>query len=117
MSYPLSQCVFICAPGVPFTPSNVMRAREVREMRRWWGDGSLTSHLCIPKSEQEEIKKNFSDEMKQKKQSISYLINTDPLAGWRRLISALDRMRKSKLADSIRPNAESLTGSINSTIL
>ena len=101
----------MCTPDVPFTPSNVMR--KVKEVRRWWGNGSLTSHLCIPKSKQEEIRRNFPDEMEQKKQSISYLINTDPLAGWRRLITALDRMRKSQLADSIRPNAEPLTGTIH----
>ena len=80
----------MCTPDVPFTPSNVMR--KVKEVRRWWGNGSLTYYLCIPKSKQEEIKRNFPDEMEQKKQSISYLTNTDPLAGWRRLISALDRI-------------------------
>ena len=109
MSYPLSQCVFICTPGVPFTPSNVMR--KVKEVRRWWGNGSLTNYLCIPKSKQEEIRRNFPDEMEQKRQSISYLINTDPLAGWRRLITALDRMGKFQLADRIRSNAEPLIGS------
>ena len=101
--------IYMYIPGVPFTPSNVMR--KVKEVRRWWGNGSLTYYLCIPKSKQEEIRRNFPNEMEQKKQSISYLINTDPLAGWRRLITALDRMRKSQLADPIRPNAEPLTGS------
>ena len=116
MSFLLSQCVFMCTPDVIFNLSNVMR--KVRGVRRWWGNGSLTYYLCIPKSKQEEIRQNFPDEMEQKRESISYLINTDPLAGWRRLISALDRMRKSHLADQIRPNAEPLTGVlINSTLL
>ena len=108
----LSQCVLMCTPGVPLTPSNVMRI--VREIEKWWGgilSGSLTYFLCIPKSKQEEIRQKFADPMEQKKQSICYWINTDPLATWRRLITALDRMRQSHLADSIRPNAEPLTGS------
>ena len=106
----LSQCVLMCTPGVPLTPSNVMRI--VREIEKWWGGiGSLTYHLYIPWSKQEEIRQKFADPMEQKKQSICYWINTDPLATWRRLIIALDRMRQSHLADSIRPNAEPLTGS------
>ena len=98
-------CVFVPAPVVPLTPSNVMRA--VREVE---GVGGLGLWLFIPDSKQEEIRQNFPDEMDQKKQAISYWINTDPLASWRRLITALDRMRETKLADSIRSNAEPLTG-------
>ena len=111
-SLSLSQCVLMCTPGVPLTPSNVMRI--VREIEKWWGgilSGSLTYFLYIPKSKQEEIRQKFADPMEQKKQSICYWINTDPLASWRRLITALDWMQQSHLADSIRPNAEPLTGS------
>ena len=105
-------CVLICTPGVPLTPSNVMRV--VREIEKWWGrgySGSLTYYLYIPESKQKEIRQKFPDVMEQKKQSISYWMDTDPLASWRRLICALDWMRQSQLADSIRPNAEPLTGS------
>ena len=108
----LSQCVLMCTPGVPLTPSNVMRI--VREIEKWWGgagSGSLARWLYIPKSKQKEIRQKFADLMEQKKQSICYWINTDPLASWRRLITALDWMRQSHLADSIRPNVEPLTGS------
>ena len=112
----LSQCVLMCTPGVPLTPSNVMRI--VREIKKWWGSSSkiiisksLADVLYIPKSKQEEIRQKFADPMEQKKQSICYWINTDALASWRRLITALDWMRQSHLADSIRPNAEPLTGS------
>ena len=104
----LSQCVLMCTPGVPLTPSNVMRM---------WNSGgivhvieSLADYLYIPESKQKEIRQKFADPMEQKKQSICYWINTDPLASWRRLITALDRMQQSHLADSIRPNAEPLTG-------
>ena len=101
----------ITCSGVPFTPSNVMRV--VREVEKWWGgikSESLANFLYIPESKQEEIRQKFTDEIKQKKQSISYLINTDPLAGWRRLIIALDRMKQFQLAESVRPNAEPLAG-------
>ena len=105
----LSQCVLMYTPGVPLTPSNVMRI--VKEIEKWWGGFGLTSYLYIPESKQEEIRQKFADHVEQKKQSIFYWINTDPLASWRRLITALDWMQQSHLADSIRPNAEPLTGS------
>ena len=103
-------CVFMCALGVPLTPSNVMRT--VREVERWWDDVGLRRWLYMPWSKEEEIRQNFPHEMDQKKQAISYWINTDPLASWRRLITALDAIGETKLADSIRSNAEPLTGII-----
>ena len=87
--------------------------RAVREVEEWWGSllgGALAGWLYIPESKQDEIRLNFPDEMEQKRQAISYWINTDPLASWRRLITALDMMRETKVADSIRSNAEPLTG-------
>ena len=101
--------VLVCVvAGVPLTPSNVMR--EVREVEDWWGERGLGRWLFIPESKREEIRQKFPDEMKQKKQLIIYWINTDPLASWRRLILALDVMRETKTADSIRSYAEPLTG-------
>ena len=70
----------------------------------------LSDWLYIPQSIEDEIKRNFLDEENQKKQSINYWINTDPLAGWRRLITALDKIGETKMADLIRSNAEPLTG-------
>ena len=101
--------VLVCVvAGVPLTPSNVMR--EVREMEDWWGEEGLGHYLFIPESKREEIRQKFPDEMEQKKQLITYWINTDPLASWRRLIVALDVMKETKTADSIRSYAEPLTG-------
>ena len=100
--------VFMYTPGDPFTPSNVMRV--VREMEDWWGERGLGFFLTIPQSKQDEIRQTFTDEMDQKKQLLLYWINTDPEAGWRRLIWTLDDMKETKLADSIRNNAEPLTG-------
>ena len=98
----------MCTSGVAVTPSNVLRA--AREVQRWWGVGGLRQRLFITKSKEEEIRQNFPDEMDQKKQSMTYWINTDPLASWRRLIRALDEIWETKVADSIRSNAEPLTG-------
>ena len=71
---------------------------------------ALADGLSIPPSKQAEIRRNSPDEMEQKRQAISWWINTDPLASWRRLITALDDMEETKVADSIRSNAEPLTG-------
>ena len=121
MTLCLSDVLYIHTPcaDVPFIPSNVVRA--VRKVKRWWGvavvvgAGPLAGWLYIPRSKQDEIRRNFPDEMEQKRQAISYWINTDPLASWRRLITALDRMRETKVADSIRSNAEPLTGIVTMT--
>ena len=98
----------MCTSGVAVAPSNVLRA--VREVERWWGRWGLRYMLFIPESKEEEIRQNFPDEMDQKKQSMTYWINTDPLASWRRLITVLDTIKETKVADSIRSNAEPLTG-------
>ena len=103
-------CVYSMA-GVPLTTSNVLAV--VRKVENWWGgwpSDALTRWLFIPESKQKEIKANFPDELDQKKEAISYWINTDPLASWRRLIITLDRLRETELANSIRSNAEPLTG-------
>ena len=91
----LSQYVLMCTPGIPLTPSNVMRI--VREVLRWWGDGygdELAGTLFIPKSKQEKIRNSKLPIVKQKEEAISYWINTDPQASWRRLITRLDWMRQ-----------------------
>ena len=105
-----SQCVFMCAAGVPLTPSNVMRALRELEEGKWWKDRGLGRWLSIPKSKMNEIKQNFPNTIDQKKQCIYYWMQKDPLATWRRLINALYWMGETKLADSIRSNAEPLTG-------
>ena len=109
-------CVLMCTPytDIPLTSSNVVR--PMRELRKWWrrefGSSSLVYWLYIPQSKQDMIRLNFPDEMDQKKQAMSFWINTDPLVSWRRLITALDNIGETKLADSIRFNAEPLTGTV-----
>ena len=105
-----SQCVFMCAAGVPLTPSNVMRALRELEEGKWWKEFGLGYFLRIPQSKMTEIKQNFPNTIDQKKQFIYYWMQKDPLATWRRLINALYKMEETELADSIRSNAEPLTG-------
>ena len=97
----------MCTPGVPLTPSNVMRA--VREVENWWGKDGLGLQLCILQSKLKEIWQ-ISDEMSRKEKAVLYWINTDPEASWRRLIQMLDVIQITKVADSLRCNAEPLTG-------
>ena len=105
-----SQCVFMCAAGVPLTPSNVMRALRELEEGKWWKVLGLGDYLYIHPSKKSEIKQNFPNTIDQKKQCIYYWMQTDPLATWKRLINALYWIGETKLADSIRSNAEPLTG-------
>ena len=105
-----SQCVFMCAAGVPLTPSNVMRALRELEEGQWWKELGLGYRVRIPQCKMTEIKQNFPNTIDQKKQCIYYWMQKDPLATWRRLINALYWMDETKLADSIRSNAEPLTG-------
>ena len=84
--------------------------REVREVGNWWEVEGLGFWLLIPQSKREEIRQKFPDEMEQKKQLISHWINADPQASWRRVIVALDHMKQTMMADSIRSYAEPLTG-------
>ena len=105
-----SQCVFMCAAGVPLTSSNVMRALRELEEGKWWEGLGLGYWLSIPRSKMNKIRKKFPNTIDQRKQFIYYWIQNDPLATWRRLINALYGIKVTKLADSIRSNAEPLTG-------
>lgn len=93
-------------PGVPFTPSNVMRV--IRETLEFFL--VLMSSLFLPDTKQKEIMQKFPDEFEKKKLFLSYWINNDPLASWRRLITTLDGLGETHLANSIRHNAEPLAG-------
>ena len=78
-------------------------------MKVWQANEQLASWLFIPRWKKESILQN-SDKIEQQKLIIDYWMNTDPFASWRRLITALDWMRETELADSIRHNAEPLSG-------
>ena len=99
-------CVW-CATGMAFTCSNVLTA--VRTVENWWSEyGGLRYWLYIPEEKMEEIQRVYSDPEEQKRQLILYWMSTDPLASWRRLITQLDWMDQSPVADAIRDFAEPL---------
>ena len=89
-----------------FICSNVLGALGVLE--NWWGRGGLGSWLYISEEKRKEIQRVYSDPEEQKRQLILYWMSTDPLASWRRLITRLDSMNKSPVADAIRDFAELL---------
>ena len=101
-----------CATGMAFTCSNVLTA--VRTVEDWWGDDGLGDNLYIPEDKMREIQRVYSDPEEQKRQLILYWMATDPLASWRRLITHLDDMRQSPVADAIRDFAEPLAAGIYS---
>ena len=103
-------CFFaVCTTGMAFTCSNVLRA--VRTVEDWWGEyayGGLGYNLYISQEKRKEIQLVYSDPEEQRRQLILYWMSTDPLASWRRLITRLDMMRESPVADGIRDFAEPL---------
>ena len=88
-----------------FTTRNVQRA--VREVKN---TASLGIWLGVPDSKRDEIKKQFSSVLQQVKAYINYFVEHDPVASWRAVIVALDRMREKEAADAIRHLAEPITG-------
>ena len=93
-----------------FTCSNVLIT--VRAVEDWWGGLGLGHRLFISEDKRTAIRETYSDPDEQKRQLILYWITTDPLASWRRLITQLDDMRQSPVADAIRDYAEPLAGAI-----
>ena len=98
--------------GMAFTCYNA-----VRPVEDWWGyDGlgrllyiwgdSCTSRRTNGQRYERRIRILTS------RNDSSFWITTDPLASWRRLISRLDEMFQSPVADAIRDYAEPLAGAI-----
>ena len=101
-------CFFaVCTTGMAFTCSNVLRA--VRTVENWWEEhDGLGYNLSISMKKRKEIQLVYSDPEEQRRQLILYWMSTDPLASWRRLITELDWMSQSPVADGIRDFAEPL---------
>ena len=70
--------------------------------------------MGVPVRRQEEIQSQFrGDEGRQVEECVTYFMNHDPLASWRRVIVVLDMMKfhgEKEVADKIRHLAESVTG-------
>ena len=100
-------CGCLLRVDVMFTRNNVQRA--VRNMR--YTDG-LGIFLGVPVRRRLEIQRQFrGDEGRQVEEYVTYFMNHDPLASWRRVIVVLDQMKYyGEGADKIRHLAESVTG-------
>ena len=77
-------------------------------MKNWWEYNGLGVYLYISEKKWKEIRLAFHDPEEQRRQLILYWMSTDPQASWRRLITRLDYMSQSFLADGIRDFAEPL---------
>ena len=98
-------CFVLSAVDMTFTTKNVQRAvREVKDTDR------LGFFLGVPGPKRAEIKKQFSTVPQQVKAYINYFMEHDPVASWRAVLVALDRMREKVAADAIRHLAEPVTG-------
>ena len=92
-----------------FTRNNVQRA--VRNVRN---TVDLGDYLGVPRRRLKEIDRQFrGDEGRQVEEYVTYFMNHDPLASWRRVIVVLDVMKRfegEEGGDKIRHLAESVTG-------
>ena len=95
----------LSAVDMTFTTKNVQRAvREVKDTNL------LGDSLYVPGLKRAEIKKQFSSVPQQVKAYIDYFMEHDPVASWRAVIVALDRIGEKEAADAIRHLAEPVTG-------
>ena len=102
-------CGCLWRVDVMFTRNNVQRAvRNVRDTN------VLGILLGVPVRRRREIERQFRrDEGRQVEEYVTYFMNHDPLASWRRVIVVLDRMEYyggKEGADKIGHLAESVTG-------
>ena len=102
-------CGCLWCVDVMFTRNNVQRA--VRNVRY---TNVLGDFLGVPGRRREEIKRQFRGDVgRQVEECVTYFMNHDPLASWRRVIIVLDVMKgygEKEGADKIRHLAESVTG-------
>ena len=98
----------LSAVDMTFTTRNVQRAvREVKDTAK--NTDRLGIYLGVPTLKRDEIKRQFSSVPQQVKAYINYFMEHDPVASWRAVIVALDKMRE-EAADAIRHLAEPITG-------
>ena len=102
-------CGCLWCVDMMFTRNNVQRA--VRNVRR---ADILGPWLGVPLRRLKDIQRQFrGDEGRQVEEYVTYFMNYDPLASWRRVIVVLDKMKLiggKDAADKIRHLAESVTG-------
>ena len=104
----------LSAVGMTFTTMNVLRAVREVESTNDLRDYGLGYYLGVPKSKRREIASQFSSVPQQRKALINYFIDHDPVASWRAVMVALDRMEEKTVAD-LRYLAEPVTGTVHAT--
>ena len=93
-----------------FTTMNVLRAvREVKSTNDL-GHLGLGDMLGVPELKRREIESQLSSVPQRRKALINYFIDHDPVASWRAVIVALERMGEKRVADELRYLAEPVTG-------
>ena len=104
-------CAVLSAVDTTFTRMNVQRAvQEVKDTDQ------LGEWLGVPDTRRLEIQRQFSSVPQQVKACIDYFMDHDPIASWRSVIVALDRMGEKETADNIRHLAESITGRVRESV-
>ena len=93
-----------------FTTMNVLRAVREAKSTNDLGVLGLGHYLGVPESKRREIESQFLSVPQQRKALINYFINHDPVASWRAVIVALERMGEKRVADELRHLAEPVTG-------
>ena len=109
-------CGCLWCVDVMFTRNNVQRAvSDTNLLGIYLGDTNLLGiYLGVPRRRREEIHRQFrEDKGRWVEEYVTYFMNHDPLASWRRVIVFLDQMKRygeEEGGDKIRHLAESVTG-------
>ena len=98
-------CGCLWCVDMMFTRNNVQRA--VRNVR----STTLGLYLGVPERRVYEIQRQFrGDEGRWVEEYVTFFMDHNPLASWRRVIVILDGVGEKKVADKIRHLVESVTG-------
>ena len=100
----------LSAVGMTFTTMNVLRAVREVESTNDLGPYGLGGWLGVPTSKRREIESQFSSVPQRRKALINSFFDHDPVASWRAVIVALERMGEKRVADELRHLAEPVTG-------
>ena len=93
----------------------MLSALEGLEEGKWWdrGDGvGLGYCLGVSLTRQDEIRRQCSTHLQQSTAVISHFLELHPDASWRAVVRALDGMKETEMADSLRHLCEPLTGTL-----
>ena len=104
--------LFFSTAVVPLTVDNVVEAVD-RVKTKWW---HLGEQLYIQHSNLAEIKSKHSNVEERLRSTIHLWLLSDSYASWRRIIQALDGIKKHKVAESLHHLAEPIVGMFSPSI-